>query len=154
VFEKQYEGGAPYFAINFKNFIEMTDDMAKFLGVDSTSMLSGQDDSSSLIDVHISFYIKNNKEYIKKTVVCEDVKVSNNGKYDPVSKVPYTLLGFPLNSSTVDITNCAGISIEYKIKSVNDTYVNANEFINKMVELDLHYGMWLYEIILPYSTWH
>lgn len=151
LFEKQYEGGSPYFAFDFKGFVEMNDDMANYLGKSSPAHLANEDDCLTDVDLYISFYIKEGKEYIKKTVILEVNDISNNGK---ANGHIYNFVGFPLNEQTVDITECAGISIEYKLKRVHGTSVDSNEFVAKMEEFNLHHSLWLYEIFLPYSTWH
>ncbi len=152
VLEKEFAGcelSFPYIAFNFKNFVEMNDEMASYLtGKEgaTTSNLNDHDDSYSDIDLYISLYFKDVKQFKKKTFVLRVEDVSTNGRLNK-----YSFVGFPLTD--IDLTHLNGFSVEYKLIDIHDTYVPRENFINKMEELNLHYGLWLYEIFFPYTNW-
>ena len=165
LFSKQYSGGSTYFAFNFKASIEMNQQMIEWLGFTSSSGLDTFDNCLADITIDVNLYIKDGTHYVKNTYSLDVDNVHcNGGGISDTDVDVYSFVGFPLNvlGDEINIDNLVGVGFEYKLNSVHDTRrqkrsgeaFTDDEFIKKMEEFDLHYGLWLYEIFMPHSTWH
>ena len=170
ILPKQYAGGSSYLAFNFKAFIEINDDMAEYLECSSPAAVGAQDDNIWDITIYLGLYVKEDKDYVKHTVIMNVKDVSANGGYNEAledhnsSNAIYSLVGFPLSNLKVDgeildLNGLAGISIEYSLNSVTykgnfpDLKNNPGRLIEKMNEYELHHSLWLYEFLMPNSKW-
>ena len=170
VLPMQYAGGSNYLAFNFKAFIEINTQMANYLGCESPASVGSQDDNIWDITIYLGLYVKEDKVYVKHTVIMNIDDVSANGGINSAlydvnsSNAIYSLVGFPLSNLKVegevlDLSGLAGISIEYSLNSItyrgNVTQLIGNEslLIEKMNEYQLHHSLWLYEFLMPNSKW-
>lgn len=123
VFDKQGRG-AEYFALNFKS-------------ANDFKQANKPDAHTTVIDLKISFYAKDDDKYNKHTFTHNMEVLSNAGE-------TYSFFGFKIPS---DIQNIQGYSVEYDI--IEDEYTN-NSDPNK----NLDHSLLLYETFLPGATWH
>ncbi len=124
---------ADYFAMNFKCAVDY-----------KTQHVTIAKHYSS-IDLKLSFYLKNDEGYTKQIVTYTIDKVPTNSG-DTFRSTDYMFFGFKLKSNEgdeyLDLTRCAGMSIEYTfVDEISTTY-------------NLGHSMLVYEVLFPHSTWY
>ena len=130
-----------YFAMQFK---ATTDNTAKCYMVNSEEFATKDADMfhDSTVNLAISLYTKNDDNNIVKN----DFKTSidfNNHTTNYGSH--YKFLAFSLKD--YNLSRLVGISFTY---SVDDELINWN----KQKGIDVDYSLMLYELFLPYTSWH
>lgn len=140
-----------YFAINFKSAIE-------FRRLLDDGSIQTVDISAHKCDIklNISFFYQGENEIVEQPVSYEFDK----GELSPINVNPreghntncYTFFGFKVGYNLQSLERCIGIGISYELlhDSVLETLNNSEQFKNK----PLKHSLLLYEVLMPYTTWH
>ncbi len=109
---------------------------------------------SSSFTLKLSFYLKNDNGFTRVPVEYDIVNApTNSGDGDRYNG--YMCFGFKLHQENddalLDLNRLAGISFEYELKQIN--YGGAPVDLHPD-NLTVYHSIMLYEISLPYSTWH
>lgn len=142
-FSKESDG-LSYFAMQFKATTDNTVDCYP-VGSDVISPV-GEDKHDeklyhrSTIKLNVSVYTKDGHDIVKNTFSSELVNnATNKGDY-------YIFYAFDLKD--YNLSRCVGLSVDYEL--IEDELVEHNK--NKGIDID--YSLMLYEMFLPYTTWH
>ena len=127
-------GQYSYFALNFKSSLDYRRD-----GV-STNIPA----HNSSINLIINFYLKEDNETYKRVPVTYQIDDIPTNMSERLDYSNYTFFGFSLDKIKID--RCVGISIEYELLS--------DEYITLHPNEGWKHCLLLYELFLPYSTWH
>lgn len=140
-----------YFAINFKSAIEF-----RRVHEDGTIETINIAAHKCDIKLNISFFYQGDNEIIEQPVSYEfdkgnlsPVIVNPNESHTPAC---YTFFGFKVGYNLKSLERCIGIGISYELikDSVLEEFNNRDEFKNK----PLKHSLLLYEVLMPYTTWH
>ena len=129
-----------YFAMQFK---ATTDNTVECYKVGSEELAHGDTDMyhNSTVHINLSLYTKDdtgiNSNEFKFTVNIDNNR-TNNGS-------AYTFVAFDLKE--YNLSRLVGLSITY---TVEDELIEWN----KLKGIDIDYALFLYEMFLPYTTWH
>ena len=130
-----------YFAMQFK---ATTDNTAKCYILNSEELATRDADMfhNSTVNLTVSLYTKNDENNIVRnnfnTSINFDNNTTNYGSH-------YKFLAFSLKE--YNLSRLVGVSFTY---NVEDELINWN----KQKGLDIDYSLMLYELFLPYTSWH
>ena len=130
-----------YFAMQFK---ATTDNTATCYKLNSDELAERDSDMfhNSIVNLTVSLYTKNDSNVIERNDFNMEVDFLNNttnyGNH-------YKFLAFPLKD--YNLSRLVGLSFTY---SVEDELINWN----KTKGVDIDYSLMLYEVFLPYTSWH
>ena len=130
-----------YFAMQFK---ATTDNTASSYKVNSDELAKNDAEMfhNSTLNLTVSLYTKNDDNNIIKndfvTEIVFDNNTTNQGNH-------YKFLAFSLKD--YNLSRLVGMSFTY---TVDDELINWN----KQKGIDIDYSLMLYEVFLPYTSWH
>ena len=132
-----------YFAMQFKATTDNTVEKCYKVNTDELAESDYDMFHNSKIDLHVSLYTKNDDNEIIRNTFTTEVNFDNNSTNNGSR---YVFLAFSLKDFNISRVN--GISITYEYE---DELINWN--LEKGVN-DITYSLMIYEMFMPYTTWH
>lgn len=130
-----------YFAMQFK---ATTDNTADCYKVNSDQKAANDRDMfhNSVVTLNVSLYTKNDKNEIIKDVFTSTIEFNGNSTNDGGR---YVFYAFSLKE--LHLNRLMGLSVDYEVE---------DELIewNKTKGIDVDYSLMIYEMFMPYTTWH
>lgn len=129
-----------YFAVQLKATTDNTVDVYK-VGSDEKAQGDRDQYHNSLLHLNVGLYVKDDSSIVRHNFYL-DVNIDNNRTNNGSA---YFFVAFDLKE--YNLSRLVGISFNY---TAEDELINWN----KQKGIDVDYALFLYEVFLPYTSWH